>query len=114
MTGGDRAEEAALAWHPVPVPVPAEGRTCGFELAGYRLVLCNALGSPYVLHDECPHMRVPLSGGRLQGTVLECPRHGGKVDVRDGAAVERPIRRSATCFAVREGAAGLEVGLPAA
>ena len=76
---------------------------------GNRESGCN----PYVLHDECPHMRVPLSGGRLQGTVLECPRHGGKVDVRDGAVVERPIRKRATCFAVRESAAGLEVGLPA-
>ena len=105
---------AGLAWHPIPVPLPDEGRTCGFEVAGWRLVLCNALGNAYVLYDECPHARAPLSGGRLQGTVLECALHGGKVDVRDGAVVERPIRKRATCFLVRAGAAGLEVGLPSA
>ncbi len=112
MSEGAASGPAELAWHLIPVPFPSEGRTCGFALAGLRLVLCNALGNPYVLHDECPHVRVPLSGGRLRGTVLECPMHGGKIDVRDGSVVERPIRKRATCFTVRARGGGLEVGLP--
>ncbi len=107
------AVDGVLVWRVIPVSFPAEGRTCDFEIEGIRLLLCNALGNPYVLHDECPHERVPLAGGRLEGTVLECPLHGGKVDVRDGAVVERPIRKRATCYAVRIGERGLEVALPA-
>ncbi len=114
MSEGATDEAPGLSWHEVPIPLPAEGRTCGFQVAGVRLLLCNALGQPYVLHDECPHVRSPLSGGRLEGTVLECPLHGGKVDVRDGSVVARPIRKRATCFPVRTGEAGLEVGFPAA
>ena len=108
----EAAPEPALDWHAVPVPFPAVGRTCGFEVAGQRLLLCNAEGEPYVLYDECPHVRVPLSGGKLEGTVLECPLHGGKIDVRDGAPAGRPIRARARCVAVRLQDGGLEVGLP--
>ena len=110
----EAAPQATLEWHAVPVPFPAVGRTCGFEAGGVRLVLCNAEGEPYVLHDECPHVRVPLSGGKLVGTVLECPLHGGKIDVRDGAPAGLPIRARARCVAVRERAGQLEVGLPSA
>ena len=112
MSESAPSEEGELAWVPIPVPFPDQDRTCGFEVAGRRLLLCNALGEPYVLLDECPHTRVPLSDGRLQGTVLECSLHGGKLDVRDGSVVELPIRKRATCFAVRAGRGGLEVGLP--
>ena len=108
----DVIEAAEAAWHPVPVPLPAPGRTCSFEAGGQRLLLCNADGTPYVIRDECPHVRVPLSGGVLSGTVLECPLHGGKIDVRDGTPVARPIRKRATCHPVRATGNGLEVALP--
>lgn len=107
----DGGGDAALRWHPIDVPLPAEGRCRGFEAAGLRLLLCNADGTPYVIADECPHMRVSLSGGTLRGTVLECPLHGGKIDVRDGSAVARPIRKAAVCFPVRPVPGGFEVAL---
>ena len=112
MNEGGPSGDAELTWHPIPVPLPAEGLVCGFELAGHPLLLCNALGEPRVLLDECPHAGVALSGGRLRGTVLECPLHGGKLDVRDGAPMAFPIRRSASCFPVRSSGGGLEVGVP--
>ena len=99
-------------WHRVPVPLPAVGRTCGFEVAGRRLLLCNAEGVPYVVEDRCPHVQVPLEGGVLSGAVLECPLHGGRLDVRDGQPVALPIRKAVACFAVRreDGAFFVEVG----
>ena len=112
MNQGAPSEDAELAWHPIPVPLPAEGQVCGFEMAGHLLLLCNAQGEPRVLLDECPHAGVALSGGRLQGTILECPLHGGKVDVRDGAPKALPIRRRAPCFPVRWSEGGLEVAIP--
>ena len=110
----EAAGREAPVWHAVPVPLPAPGRTCAFEAGGERLLLCNVEGTPYVVKDECPHVRVPLSGGTLRGSVLECPLHGGRLDVRDGAPVERPIRKRISCYAVRHQAGILEVAISAA
>ena len=88
-------------WLDVPVPLPPPGGMAAFELDGLELVLCNAGGAPCVIEDRCPHAEVALSEGRLEGAVLECPLHGGKLDVRDGRPVAAPIRRSVRTFAVR-------------
>ncbi len=44
----------------------------------------------YAVEDVCTHDGEPLTDGALQGTLLECPRHGGRFDVRTGRAVRMP------------------------
>ena len=80
---------------------------------GRELLLCRAEGGWYVLENRCPHAGVPLSGGRLDGCLLECPFHGGKLDVRDGSPQAPPIRRRATTFDVRAVPDGVEIELGA-
>jgi nitrite reductase/ring-hydroxylating ferredoxin subunit len=99
----------AEAWRDVPVALPAPGRMAAFELDGLELVLCNAAGALCVIEDRCPHAEVALSEGRLEGTVLECPMHGGKLDVRDGKPIAAPIRRSVRTFAVRQAGDHIQV-----
>jgi len=106
-----QASEAA-GWRDVPAALPPPGRMVGFEAGGLRLVLCNAGGSPYVLEDRCPHAFAYLSEGRLDGFMLECPLHGGKLDVRDGSPVALPIRKPARSFAVRHASDRVQVELP--
>ena len=77
------------------------------------LLLCNAEGQPYVIRDECPHVQTSMKGGLIKGTILECPLHGGQLDLRDGSPVAMPIRRPGTCFPVRAEGEGWQVGLPA-
>ena len=100
--------EAAL-WCEVPVALPPPGGMAAFEAGGLRLVLCNAGGTPYVVQDRCPHAEAKLSDGRLEGHVLECPLHGGKLDVRDGRPAAAPIRKPARTFAVRDTGRNLQV-----
>jgi nitrite reductase/ring-hydroxylating ferredoxin subunit len=83
-----------------------------FEVAGLELALCNVGGTPFVIEDRCPHALVRLSEGRLEGHVLECPFHGGKLDVRDGRPVAAPIRRPVRTFPVRQDGARLQVEIP--
>jgi nitrite reductase/ring-hydroxylating ferredoxin subunit len=90
-----------MAEQAVPVALPAPGGMAVFEAAGLRLVLCNVAGAAHVIEDRCPHAFVYLSGGRLDGPVLECPLHGGKLDVRDGTPVAPPIRKPVRRFPVR-------------
>jgi nitrite reductase/ring-hydroxylating ferredoxin subunit len=40
--------------------------------------------------DRCPHMSAPLSIGRLDGCLVDCPLHGGQFDLSTGHATRMP------------------------
>lgn len=101
-----------LRWVDIPIPLPAEGRNETFAVGDLLLLLCNAGGTPFVVHDECPHVKTSLQGGLIKGTVLECPLHGGQLDLRDGRPVAMPIRKPVTCYPVRSAERGWQVGIP--
>ena len=109
----EAASGGEVRWLDVPVGMPPEGQVEAFTAGGHALLLCNAEGTPYVLHDECPHVRVSMAGALIRGTLLECPLHGGLMDVRDGSPQGMPIRRPGTCYAVRTEGETLQVALPA-
>lgn len=99
-------------WVAIPIDFPGVGENASFQIGELELLFCNAEGAPYVVRDACPHVNTSLQGGVIRGTVIECPLHGGQMDLRDGAPVAMPIRRPGTCFPVRQSASGFEVGLP--
>lgn len=105
--------DASLEWVAAGVAAPDESRLVGLELRGRRLVVCRAGGRLYALEDRCPHAFQPLSEGALRGYALECPFHGGTLDVRDGCPLSLPIQRAAATYAVRVAGESLEIGLPA-
>jgi nitrite reductase/ring-hydroxylating ferredoxin subunit len=105
--------EEGPRWVEIPVALPGEGETEVFEIGDLELLLCNAEGKPFVIRDQCPHVQTSMKGGRVRGTILECPLHGGLLDLRDGSPVALPIRRPATCYPVRSAGTGWQVGLPA-
>lgn len=100
-------------WQPIPVAMPEPGRTAPFQIGGRELLLCNVDGEPFVVDDRCSHARTPLAGGRLCGFILECPLHGGKIDVRDGSPAAPPVRRPVTSWPARRAGERIEVALPA-
>jgi 3-phenylpropionate/trans-cinnamate dioxygenase ferredoxin subunit len=53
-----------------------------------RGILLARVGDRYYAADNrCPHMGGKLSQGKLEGTVVTCPRHGSQFDLRDGKVV---------------------------
>jgi nitrite reductase/ring-hydroxylating ferredoxin subunit len=56
-----------------------------------RVVLVNVEGTFYALRDVCGPKNAPLSRGRLDGYVIECPLHFAKFGVRTGKLVDGPI-----------------------
>ena len=78
----------------------------------HRALLCNVDGVFYAVAERCTHAAFSMAEGRLEGAHLECPLHGGKIDVRDGAPVALPIRRAAATFPVRLEGARIEIGVP--
>jgi len=71
------------------------------DVGGERIALCNVGGTFYAVKDVCTHDDGPLGEGTLKGDVLECPRHGGKFDVRSGAAVQMPAIVPVKIYPVR-------------
>lgn len=100
-----------LRWVEIPIPLPEAGRNETFTVGELALLLCNAGGTPFVVRDECPHVKTSMQGGLIRGTILECPLHGGQLDLRDGRPVAMPIRRPVACYPVRNAGGRLEVGL---
>ena len=57
-------------------------------LVSDRAVLLARVGdSYYAAENRCPHMGGKLSEGKLEGTVVTCPRHGSQFDLRNGQVV---------------------------
>ena len=64
-----------------------DGEMKKVEVDGRELLLARVDGSYYAIDGRCPHMGGDLSKGSLQGSVVTCPRHGSRFDVRDGHLV---------------------------
>ncbi len=87
----------------------APGGLRPLEIGGRKLLVCRVGDAFFALENRCPHVAIQLDQGRLQGPVLECPLHGGKLDVRDGSPQGHPIRKPATTYPVRLVEDGLEI-----
>ena len=66
-----------------------------------RVLLANVEGIFYALSDACGHQRAPLSKGRLEGHVVECPLHFAQYDVRTGALLGGPVATDVPTHEVR-------------
>jgi 3-phenylpropionate/trans-cinnamate dioxygenase ferredoxin subunit len=89
----------------------APGQTRAFEEEDVKVLVCHADGRFYAIENQCPHAAVRLDAAALRGCLLECPVHGGKLDVRDGSPQGHPIRRPVTTFAVTERDGAIEIRL---
>jgi nitrite reductase/ring-hydroxylating ferredoxin subunit len=66
-----------------------------------RIVLANVDGNFYALRDVCGHRNAPLSRGRLDGCVIECPLHFAQFDVRTGKLIDGPISADVPAYETR-------------
>ena len=56
-------------------------------VGGREILLVRVGDSYYAVGNRCPHMGGELAAGQLEGTVVTCPLHGSRFDVRDGSVV---------------------------
>jgi nitrite reductase/ring-hydroxylating ferredoxin subunit len=68
---------------------------------GARIVLAHVDGQFYAFSDICGHRNAPLSRGKLDGHIVECPLHFAQFDVRTGKFVDGPMAADVAAFAVR-------------
>jgi 3-phenylpropionate/trans-cinnamate dioxygenase ferredoxin subunit len=56
--------------------------------AGKREILLARVGDRYYAAEaRCPHMRGELSKGTLEGTIVTCPVHHSRYDLKDGRVI---------------------------
>ena len=66
-----------------------------------RVLLVNLEGTFFALSDTCGHQRAPLSRGRLEGHMVECPLHFAQFDVRTGKLLNGPVSADVPTHEVR-------------
>jgi len=64
-----------------------EGAMKEVAVEGKELLLIRTGGKCYAFNNRCPHMGAKLSEGKLEGTVVTCPRHGSQFDLVDGHVI---------------------------
>jgi len=71
----------------------AQGKCLRVELGDRELLICHTAEGFFAVDNICSHSYARLDEGRLRGSLIFCPLHGGSFDVRDGRALGRPANR---------------------
>ena len=74
------------------------------------VALFHLEGGYFATEDVCTHDGGPLAEGRLDGEVIECPRHGARFNVRTGAALCLPAVAPVATYDVRIEGDEIQVG----
>lgn len=64
-----------------------EGEKLGIELEGRKIILIHFRGEVRAFEDRCHHKGLPLSEGKLSGSVLICFAHHWEYDVCTGEGI---------------------------
>ncbi len=71
-----------------------------FEVGDRPIAVFNCDGTFYAIDDTCPHQGGPLGEGELAGTVVTCPWHEWRYDIRTGVNEDDPACKVAS-YAVK-------------
>ncbi len=65
----------------------ADGDMKMTTVSGREILLARVGDNYYSADNSCPHMGGNLSMGKLEGTVVTCPRHHSQFDLTDGHVI---------------------------
>ena len=85
----------------------------GFEHHGRKYAVYRDEDGDYFASDGlCTHEGVELCDGIVLGNIIECPRHQGRFDVRNGKALGSPVYVDLKTYRVRVEREEVQVLLP--
>jgi 3-phenylpropionate/trans-cinnamate dioxygenase ferredoxin component len=64
-----------------------DGMMKGFTIKGLEILVARVQDQYYAVTNICPHMGEKLTRGKLEGTVITCPRNDSKFDLIDGRII---------------------------
>jgi Na+-transporting NADH:ubiquinone oxidoreductase subunit F len=74
----------------------------------------SANGDVYATDGLCTHGNAHLADGMVKGTIIECAKHNGRFDIRDGSPQRQPVCIGLKTYPVREYQGTLLVDLSSA
>jgi len=77
------------------------GQVRVFDCQGLSIAIGNVAGLFYAFENTCTHDNGPLADGMLEGSTVECPRHGARFDVRTGEVLRLPAAYPIRTFKTR-------------
>lgn len=80
--------------------LPPGARTV-VDVNDHYIAIFNVGGTYWAIEDVCTHDGGPLAEGDLDGTVIECPRHGARFDITTGAVLSMPAVTPVPWYEVR-------------
>ncbi|NMP21182.1 non-heme iron oxygenase ferredoxin subunit [Sulfobacillus sp. DSM 109850] len=78
-----------------------EGRPALVVLGDTEVAVFRVENEFYAIDDLCSHAEASLSEGEQFGYIVECPRHGGRFDIRTGKAKHFPAFSPVRTFPVK-------------
>jgi 3-phenylpropionate/trans-cinnamate dioxygenase ferredoxin subunit len=64
-----------------------DGTMKEIKVEEHEVLLAKVKDKFYAVDNICPHMGGKLGQGKLEGTVVTCPRHGSQFDLIDGHVI---------------------------
>jgi len=102
--GVDHAESGNLPEKFTPVISESdveEGKPVRADHNGTPILLVRRGSQIYALAETCSHLGGPLSEGKLDADVIQCPWHGSRFSIRDGHVVDGPAVHPQPCLEAR-------------
>jgi len=78
-----------------------EGKPIRADYNGTPILLVRRGSETYALAETCSHLGGPLSEGKLDGDVIQCPWHGSRFSIRDGHVIDGPAVHPQPCLTAR-------------
>ena len=65
----------------------SEGTMKKYQVQDTEMLIARIGGKYYATQNKCPHFGGDLSKGKLEGSIVTCPRHGSQFNLTDGSVV---------------------------
>jgi nitrite reductase/ring-hydroxylating ferredoxin subunit len=65
-----------------------EGERKVIKAGGQSILLIHEVGQIHAIASACPHMRLPLKGGKIEDHTITCPWHHSAFDLQTGDVKE--------------------------
>jgi 3-phenylpropionate/trans-cinnamate dioxygenase ferredoxin subunit len=72
-----------------------------FDHAGRTFAIYRIADNVFATDGLCTHEHVHLADGLVMGHVIECPKHNGRFDVRDGRPLCAPVCEELKTYAAK-------------